>query len=71
MTVDVFHEGGGCEEITKVKGFLKASVQTEYWLCKNKPTHVAVLKDGTEKKVCDKHAEEWLDLGVAVDLVPL
>ena len=71
MTVDIIHAGGGCEAYVRQEGNELNDLEVHYYLCENKPTHVAIFESGKEKKCCDKHAAMWLDGSFAIDLVPL
>ena len=71
MTLDIFHQGGGCEALVRQEGNELNDLKVHHYFCENKPTHIAVFESGKEKKCCDEHAAMWLDSSLVVDLVPL
>ena len=71
MTVDIIHEGGGCEAIARQEGSELKDLEVHIYLCSEKATHTAVFRDGRELPCCGSHGAMWLDLDYLADLVPL
>ena len=68
MTVDIIHEGGGCEQVVKQS---RGELEVHIHLCENKATHIAYFTGPIEKKCCAECGARWLESGFLVDLVPL